>query len=203
MQPMYVNELFQLLEFIGVDWKVVGKHLGAPRTPLTLWRYGRRPIAKAYAAPFLRFTIEAVDQALAKAKAEDRVTHTGSLLSMSSTAVDFEAEVRDFVARWERELVHTTGEIDRDIQKWLNVLLEYRQQEASKQPAFDLQRAFFAAKRLQRGYGELLRHKGLTEELEVLEGFQRVGFNHDYAQSPADRIRELARWLGVDLETDA
>jgi hypothetical protein len=206
MRPIYVKELFQLLEFIGVKWQTVANHLGAPRTPFSLWRHGRRPIAKEYAAPFIQYTIDVVDQALAKAKAEDVTTTHGpdgrvlSILGHTSTAVTFERDVRDLITEWEKELLHTDGRFNELTQKWCDVLLDLRAKGLDKSTEWELQRATYAAKQLYGVLSEEMAHRGEIKELEAIRGFSWSGrHNHDFTQHPTDRIRELARWAGVEF----
>jgi hypothetical protein len=203
MQPIYVSELFRLLDFIGHDSKAVAKSLGAPRTPLSLWKHGRRPIARAYEAPLVRYTIEAVNQALATAKAQDRITEGRSLLDRRSSAVDFEVEVWDFVDRWERELLQTTDALDQEFRRWLEVLMQYRQRDLSKHEGFDLSRIGYAAKRIQQCVSELFRQHGDQAGLVALHGYVPGPRLLHGPETPAERIAELARWAGIHLETDA
>lgn len=202
MQPVYVSELFRLLDFIGHDWKVVAKSLGAPRTPLSLWKHGRRPIARAYEAPLVRYTIEAVNRALATAKAQDHVTEGRSLLERQSSAANFEFEVWTFVDRWERELLQTTDAIDQEFQQWLQVLTQYRQRDLSKHEEFDLSRIGYAAKRIQQCVSELFRQRGDDAGLVALHGFVPGPRLLHGPETPAERIAELARWAGIHLETE-
>jgi hypothetical protein len=206
MRPIYVKGLFQLLEFIGVRWQAVAEHLGAPRTPFSLWRHGRRPIAKEYAAPFIQYTIDAVDQALAKAKAEDVTTTHGPdgralpILCRTSTAVRFEIDVRDLIVAWEKELLHTSGGFNELTQKWCDVLLDLRAKGLDKSTELELQRATYATKQLYAVLSEEMAHRGEIKELEAIRGSSWSGQqNHDFTQHPTDRIRELARWAGIEL----
>jgi hypothetical protein len=199
-QPVYVSEIFKLLDFLGEPWQAVGKALGAPRTPLSLWRHGRRPIARAYERPLIRYTIDAVNRALAAAQAQDRVTQGRSLLSRQSSYEQFQAEVWEFVDRWEQELLKTTSVIDDEFQRWLDVLTQYRQRELSKHERFELSRIAYAAKRIQQCVSELFRLQNDEVGLIEMHGFVPGPRVREGTQTPAERIAELARWAGIQLE---
>jgi hypothetical protein len=200
MQPVYVSEIFKLLDFVGEPWQVVGKRLGAPRSPLSLWRHGRRPIAKAYEGPLIRDAIDAVNRALATAQAQDHVTQGRSLLSRQSTYERFKEEVWGFVDRWEAELLKTTSAIDEEFQQWLAVLMEYRQRDLSKHERFELSRIGYAAKRIQQCVSELFHLQNDEQGLIQLHGFVPGPRVREGMQTPAERIAELARWAGIRWE---
>jgi hypothetical protein len=203
MQAVYVSQLFQLLDLIGTDWKTVGKALDAPRTPLSLWRHGRRPIAKAYAAPFIRYTIAAVDRALAEAKARDVTTQGRSILSTTSTYQRLLGEMWQCIDAWEHELVKTTTAIDQEYQRWFNVLAECSHLDLSKHEPFDVSRIGYAAKRIGQCVDELHRQRGDTYRLVIRHGFVPGPRVHDPTESPAERIAELARWAGISVDASA
>jgi predicted transcriptional regulator len=70
MQPVYVNKLFELLEFLGIEQKAVVKVLGASKTQVSLWAHGKRPIPKKQALPFIWFVSDSITDALQQAMAE-------------------------------------------------------------------------------------------------------------------------------------
>jgi hypothetical protein len=177
--PIYVEPLFELLRFLGVEQKAVGQHLGASKSHVSMWASGDCALSQRQALPFLRFVTDKLMEADRQAKAHSRPlrparrvpAHAGarSLLNTPPLAVqppqreipaperttydEFRDKVNALLGQWELALMRARGDIHRIYCEQVEILETYKPQDSHdlfKLPQADLARIERATRTIQR-----------------------------------------------------
>ena len=218
MQPIYVAKLFELLKFLEIEQRAVGKALGVSKTPISLWAHGKRPVPKAQAVPFLRYVDRAIREAIERERVrqypqevpeadmwaqmrsmslEEAKTHHTAWVTEKvgrEAALPLCRELNSRLYLWELELAASRGILAQEIHGGIRRLLPYAQQDPMKWSQAE-------RRALHEKVLELAKHIRYLEQLldrpEEREWSRPAGYAGD--RHPVAYFHDLARFVGIEL----
>jgi len=194
VQPIYVSKLFDLLKFLDIEQQAVVRELGASKTQVSLWAHGIRPIAKHFAAPFVRFLALHLTERLVTEKAQSRPRGT-TVLTGGTTYDTWAFQAMSLLAAWHTELLGKSGALEESLRQHVQQLHADVAQGVRKRPVNEFHEIVQRAKEIVR---ELRFLSYLDHRPEDRLMKQPLGPD-DIDQ--AEYLFRLAWWAGIHGES--